>query len=103
VRSTRVFTKNPISPSVSTRFRLATGVPTTMSSWSAYRPSSAAYAPSSVMNMVAPLARAKARSRRAVAAGTVTSTAAPRAVRTAGRRRAIGSSSAGAPASRSRQ
>ncbi|AMW08792.1 hypothetical protein A4E84_04310 [Streptomyces qaidamensis] len=32
VRSTSVFTKNPIRPSVSVRFRLATGVPTTTSS-----------------------------------------------------------------------
>ena len=33
VRSTRVLTKKPISPSVSARLRLATGVPTTMSLW----------------------------------------------------------------------
>src|SRR5579864_3047829 len=56
-RNASVFTNNPITPSVSTRFRFATGVPTTKSFCPVYRYSNAANPPSNVMNSVTPSPR----------------------------------------------
>src|SRR5437867_5694728 len=61
-RRTRVLTKNPISPSNSTRGRPATAVPTGMSSRPVTRCSSAWKAASSVTKRVTPSARLNCRS-----------------------------------------
>ncbi len=77
-RSASVFTKKPISPSISLRLRLAMAVPTTTSSWPAYRDRSAWNAARSGMNSVASSSRASSRSAAATLVGTAKSTERPR-------------------------
>ncbi|CAM3240166.1 hypothetical protein JANLI_04350 [Janthinobacterium lividum] len=54
----RVLTKKPITPSVSTRLRLAIGTPMRSACWPVWRYSSALKAVSSSMKTVAPWRRA---------------------------------------------
>ncbi len=97
-----MFTKKPISPSVSLRVRPAIGLPTTTSSCPEYRESRSCQAARTVMNSVAPWPRLSVRSFSDSSAGSARGTLPARASGTVGRGRSVGSSSTGgAPASRS--
>jgi hypothetical protein len=85
VRSTSVFTKKPISPSISRRERPAIGLPTTMSSLPLYLASSTWNAASSVMYSVAPSCLANAVSRDTVWLDSAIGSKRPRYVCIAGR------------------
>ncbi|CAA9359075.1 MAG: hypothetical protein AVDCRST_MAG68-4253 [uncultured Gemmatimonadetes bacterium] len=98
MRSASVLTKKPISPSISTRPRLAVGVPITTSSCPERRASTAAHPASSVMNSVVPWRSASALSPAVSSSSSSTGTDAPEGSRCAGRARSAGSSSSsGAP------
>ena len=94
-RSTSVLTKNPISPSISTRLRPAMGEPTARSSWPLVRARRAWKPARSTMKSVAPSRRARASICRVSPAGSRTGRVAPRKLCTAGRGRSVGSSRSG--------
>ncbi len=68
----RVLTNRPISPSVSTRVRPATGVPTAKRSWPDQRSNSASKQASNVMNSVEPWLRPSSSSRDTVSRSSST-------------------------------
>ena len=103
VRSTRVLTKKPISPSISARLRLATGVPTDEVRLPAVaRWSSAWKAASRVMNRVTPCARGRARCSAGAELAPGSATGSRCAARRSAPAGAAGRSAARGPAARRR-
>ncbi len=99
-RSASVFTKKPISPSISGRPRLAVGVPTTTASCPESRASTTAQPATRVMKGVVPCRRPSAFSPAVSASSSTTSRCAPAwSCRSARGWSAGSSSSAGTPAS----